>query len=307
MQYKLDKKLVPINDVSEIAENEILVEIITLGEFDQRYEGTYHHELLMDSMEHIQYCKAEILRSCVIGTVLVPDKQDLLEKEFGFGFYIHRGHLIFIDDTGMMQKIVTRLPEIKPNDENTLEARFFLELLEFFINDDVLYLQRYEDMLVSVEEELLDGDVEDFHTDMLRYRREILTLTSYYQQFTEFIQMIGENKNRLFNVEDSRLFQVLANRADRLYDNTKMLREYTAQLRELHKSQLDIEQNRTMRVLTVVTTIFMPLSVIVGWYGMNFNNMPELASKYGYLGVAIFSALVVIGEIAFFKWKKWFD
>ena len=88
MQYKLDKKLIPINDISEITENEILVEIITLGEFDQRYEGTYHHELLMDSMEHIQYCKAEILRSCVIGTVLVPDKQDLLEKEFGFGFYI---------------------------------------------------------------------------------------------------------------------------------------------------------------------------------------------------------------------------
>ena len=62
-----------------------------------------------------------------------------------------------------------------------------------------------------------------------------------------------------------------------------------------------------MRVLTVVTTIFMPLSVIVGWYGMNFVHMPELVSKYGYIGVIIFSALVVIGEIAFFKWKKWFD
>lgn len=307
MQYKLNRHLIPINDPSEVGENEILVEIMTLGEFDQAHEGTYHHELLMDSMEHIQYCKAEVLRSCIIGTVLVPDKQDLLEKEFGFGFYIHKGHLLFIDDTGLIQKIASRLPEIKPNDENTLEARFFQELLEFFINDDVLYLQRYEDMLVSVEEELLEGDIEDFHTDMIRYRREIMTLNSYYQQYTEFMQMIAENKNRLFNAEDCRMFIVLSNRADRLYDNTKMLREYTAQLRELHKSQLDIEQNRTMRVLTVVTTIFMPLSVIVGWYGMNFQNMPELMSKYGYPGVAIFSALVVIGEIVFFKWKKWFD
>ena len=306
MQYKLNRRLVPIDDVSEIEEGEVLVEIMTLGEFDQAHKGTYHHELLMDSMEHIQYCKAEILRSCVIGTVLVPDKQDLLEKEFGFGFYIHKGHLLFIDDTERIQKIVSRLPEIKATD-TTLEARFFLELLEFFINDDVLYLQRYEDMLASVEEELLNDEVEEFNTDMLRYRREILILNGYYQQFTEFVQMIAENKNQLFNAEDCRLFRVLSNRADRLYDNTKMLREYTAQLRELYKSQLDVAQNRTMRVLTVVTTIFMPLSVIVGWYGMNFVHMPELVSKYGYIGVIILSVLVVIGEVLFFKKKKWFD
>lgn len=307
MMYKLNRRLIPISDVSEVGENEILVEIMTLGEFDQAHKGTYHHELLMDSMEHIQYCKAEILRSCIIGTMLVPDKQDLLEKEFGFGFYIHKGHLLFIDDTERIQKIASRLPEIKVT-ETTLEARFFLEILEFFINDDVLYLQRYEDMLISVEEELLENEMmEDFHTDMLRYRREILTLNGYYQQFTEFMQMIAENKNRLFNDEDCRLFRVVANRADRLYDNTKMLREYTAQLRELYKSQIDIMQNKTMRVLTLVTTIFMPLTLIVGWYGMNFKFMPELTSKYGYPGVIALSAIIVIGEIIFFKKKKWFD
>lgn len=306
MQYKLNRRLIPITDVSEVGEGEVLVEIMTLGEFDQAHKGTYHHELLMDSMEHIQYCKAEILRSCIIGTVLVPDKQDLLEKEFGFGFYIHKGHLLFIDDTERIQKIAARLPEIKAAD-TTLEARFFLELMEFFINDDVLYLQRYEDMLASVEEELLNDEVEEFNTDMLRYRREILILNGYYQQYTEFMQMMAENKNQMFNAEDCRLFRVVSNRADRLYDNTKMLREYTAQLRELYKSQLDVAQNKSMRMLTVVTTIFMPLTLIAGWYGMNFQYMPELASKYGYIGVVVLSALVVIGEIAFFKWKKWFD
>ena len=162
-------------------------------------------------------------------------------------------------------------------------------------------------MLISVEEELVDHEVEDFHTDMLRYRREILTLNGYYQQMTEFIQLIAENKNQLFNAEDCRLFRVVENRADRLYDNTKMLREYTAQLRELYKSQLDIAQNKSMRVLTVVTTIFLPLSLIAGWYGMNFQYMPELAMKHGYIGVIIFSALIVIGEIIFFKRRKWFD
>lgn len=306
MKYKLNRKLIPIFDESQIESSEIFVEIMTLGEFDEKYKGNYHHELLMDSMEHIQYSKVEILRSCTIGTILVPDKQDLLEKEFGFGFYIHKRHVIFIDDTKRLQKIAARLPEIKAYD-TTLEARFFIEIIEFLINDDVLYLQRYEDMLVDVEEELLEHTVDDFHTDMLRYRREIMTLNSYYQQMTEALQMMSENKNGLFNAEDIRLLRVVANRADRLYDNTKMLREYTVQLREMYQSQIDIEQNKTMRILTVVTTIFMPLTLIAGWYGMNFEHMPELHSPYGYIGVIAFSVLVVVGEIIFFKWKKWFD
>ncbi|MGM9936264.1 MAG: CorA family divalent cation transporter, partial [Candidatus Ornithomonoglobus sp.] len=306
MKYKLNRKLIPIFDESQIESNEILVEIMTLGEFDEKYKGNYHHELLMDSMEHIQFSKVEILRSCTIGTILVPDKQNLLEKEFGFGFYIHKRHLIFIDDTKRLQKIAARLPEIKAYD-TTLEARFFIEIIEFLINDDVLYLQRYEDMLVDVEEELMEHEIDDFHTDILRYRREIMTLNSYYQQMTEALQMMSENKNGLFNAEDIRLLKVVANRADRLFDNTKMLREYTGQLREMYQAQIDIEQNKTMRILTVVTTIFMPLTLIAGWYGMNFQYMPELASKYGYIGVIAFSVLIIVIEIMFFKWKKWFD
>lgn len=306
MKFRLNKRLIPIEDEAEVEDDEILVEIVTMAEFDKRYAGTYHHEVLMQSLEHIQYSKVDILRSCIVGTVLIPDKRDLLEEEYGFGFYIHKGHLMFIDDNDRILKIASRLPEIKAL-ETTLEARFFLELIEFIINDDVLYLQRYEDKLVSVEEELLDHDIDTFHTDILRFRREILVLNSYYQQLADMMQMMGENKNSIFNIEDCRMYRLASNRADRLYDNTKMLREYTVQLREMYQSQIDIMQNKTMKVLTVVTTIFMPLTLIVGWYGMNFSGMPELDWEHGYLGVIILSLVVVIGEIIFFKWKKWFD
>jgi magnesium transporter len=61
-----------------------------------------------------------------------------------------------------------------------------------------------------------------------------------------------------------------------------------------------------MKVFTVITTIFMPLTLIVGWYGMNFKYMPELNWKYGYLTVIIASILVVSGCIFFFKKKKLF-
>lgn len=60
-----------------------------------------------------------------------------------------------------------------------------------------------------------------------------------------------------------------------------------------------------MTVLTIVTTIFMPLTLIAGWYGMNFRYMPELDSEWGYPIAITVSLLIVVGSLVFFKLKKW--
>ena len=83
------------------------------------------------------------------------------------------------------------------------------------------------------------------------------------------------------------------------------LLDYTNQIRDTYQSRLDVKQNRIMTVLTVVTTIFMPLTLIVGWYGMNFTYMPELNSVWGYPVVIGVSVLIVVVSIVFFKRKKW--
>ena len=64
--------------------------------------------------------------------------------------------------------------------------------------------------------------------------------------------------------------------------------------------------NEVMKVLTVISTIFMPLTFIVGVYGMNFDFMPELGWSWGYFGVWGVMVVVVIGMLIFFKRKKWF-
>ena len=74
-----------------------------------------------------------------------------------------------------------------------------------------------------------------------------------------------------------------------------MLREYSLQISEAYQTQIDIRQNIVMKVLTTVTAIFLPLSLIAGWYGMNFKHMPELCWRYGYHYVFLLSIIVVIG------------
>ena len=121
----------------------------------------------------------------------------------------------------------------------------------------------------------------------------------------DLAQEFQENENGFFAQENLRYFRLFIDRASRLYDTSMSLRDYTMQLRDLYKAQLDLKQNRIMTVLTVVTTIFMPLTLIVGWYGMNFRYMPELEWHWGYPVIIILSIVIVVASLLFFKKKKW--
>lgn len=231
MKYILNRGLSAVDENYENSA-ETIVEIIRSDEYDERYKNEYHHEVLMDNIKSVQYCKVEMLRNCMIGTLLIPDKNNLTDGEFGLGFYMHKNHLVFIDDTMKIRSVLENLPEIK-SPENTPAARFFLEFLEYIIKDDVIFLQKYEDKLVAIEEELLDNDIDDFHREILKCRREILVLNSYYQQLMDMAESMSENKNYIFNHEDCQSFNIYEERVERMYDNTKLLREYTIQMREI--------------------------------------------------------------------------
>ena len=97
---------------------------------------------------------------------------------------------------------------------------------------------------------------------------------------------------------------LISNRVNRLKDESQILREYGLQVWELFQSEIAIRQNNIMKILAIVTTIFLPLTLVVGWYGMNFAHMPELSWKYGYGAVIVFSIVIVIVCIVIMKKKK---
>ena len=90
----------------------------------------------------------------------------------------------------------------------------------------------------------------------------------------------------------------------RLREESQLLREYCTQIQSLFQSEIDIRQNRIMQILTIVTTIFLPLTLLVGWYGMNFSGMPELHWKYGYPAIILVSVAVVVLSLWVCKKKK---
>ncbi|MBP5379903.1 MAG: magnesium transporter CorA, partial [Ruminococcus sp.] len=118
-------------------------------------------------------------------------------------------------------------------------------------------------------------------------------------------QELEENENDFFNEDNTRYFHLFTQRVSRLHEIAASLRDYSIQIRDLYQSQLDVKQNRIMALLTVITSIFMPLTLIAGWYGMNFKYMPELEHKAAYPIVIAVSIAIVIISLIFFRKKKW--
>ena len=264
--------------------------------------GDYpHRKTLKRSLSPGQYCKIETFSDCIQGTMKIPVKQENTSLLL-FGFYQKDSTLILISETGELKHYLDRMR----NDsmKGCTLNQFLLNFFELLIAEDVLYLQKLEERLNQVEEMLLSRQPEHFNEEILRYRKKLSGLHSYYEQLMNLGDLMQANISQALTREECAGWQLYAGRSERLHDHVEMLREYLLQLRELYQSQVDLHQNRVMSILTVVTTIFLPLTLIAGWYGMNFPGMPEFEWKYGYPAVIVISILIIVLAILYFKKKK---
>lgn len=215
--------------------------------------------------------------------------------------YLDREDLIiFCEDERTCQIMKNLLPGQEPDKEVVLHG-FFAALLE----NDMDFIDRWEDSITEAEDQALAGDTKDYLGKIVEYRKELLRLKRYYTQLQVIFDGLLDNENGLLSEEALRHLSIVDNRIDRCYRGVLNLRDYVTQMREAYQAQIDIEQNSLMKFFTLITAIFLPLTLMVGWYGMNFKNMPELASQYGYPIFTAISILVSILLIRYFKKKKW--
>ena len=248
--------------------------------------------------------KAEVNYDSLTGSFAIPDRNELSGDDCTFAFALDEKGIVFIDNTGRAEQIIDSIRRTKKWKLPSLE-RFIYDFLDQIVKDDLRLMEKYECELDAMEQTIDSGN-DDFPTARLNdIRSDIRYLRIHYEQLMDLAQELEENENNFFKQENLRYFRLFLNRMARLHDNSTSLRDYTMQLRDQYKAHLDIRQNRIMTVLTVVTTIFMPLTLIVGWYGMNFRYMPELEWKGGYPLIIAVSVVIVIGSLLFFKKKKW--
>ncbi|MDD7220272.1 MAG: CorA family divalent cation transporter [Clostridia bacterium] len=281
----------------------LFVSIMGMNEFRENKENYSHYKELLHSLGSIRYCKAEVFKNCIVGTLRIPQKNEKRIPLMTCGFYLTEKEILFIEDTGnlkqWLEKHLDKFQDIQTSDQ------ILLQILEQMIGDDILYLSHLEKELEKMEDTLLHSIPQDFFTILTKYRQKLSELNAYYEQLTAVSDLVQSNENHpiVRNPEQWNRFSL---RTERLQNHVQLLRENVLQLRELYQSRQDARQNNIMCILTVVTTLFLPLTLLTGWYGMNFANMPELNWRYGYLTVIILAVLIVIIEIIYFKKKKFF-
>ena len=248
--------------------------------------------------------KAIVNYDSLTGSFYVPRRSEMGGRPHQFSFALDEKGIIFIEYGEYAAKILEKISEKKYWRMPSLE-RFIYDFLEMLIEKDLHILNNIEQELRNIEDEILESSMDKYPDRLNDIRSFLMDMRIHYEQMLDLGQELEENENGFFEEENLRYFRLFTERVMRLMDQVKQLRDYTVQLRELFSTQLDIRMNRIMTVLTIVTVIFMPLTLIVGWYGMNFVYMPELKWRYGYLVVIIVSALILIGGIMWFRKKKW--
>ena len=247
-------------------------------------------------------CKAETHRGYLCGTIVTP-RRTKERDSIAFGYLLTPDRVILCDDTGAAHTMIQRVSRENPKMEKGVGS-FFYEFLELLIAKDMHHLQELEGRLDQLEDQVLAGQLENFNPQMTAIRKEIAGWIRYYTQMDDMVCEFQENENEYFNENELRLFHMVEKRLGRLKDEAQTLREYGLQVRELFQAEIDIRQNRIMKILTIVTTIFLPLSLVAGWYGMNFADMLELTWKYGYPAVIGASILVVLACLWIMKKKR---
>ncbi|WP_264738074.1 magnesium/cobalt transporter CorA [Cytobacillus firmus] len=163
-----------------------------------------------------------------------------------------------------------------------------------------------EDRLSLIEDNPNDETMEELLEKLFDIRHHLLQIRYTVIPMRDLIYRVI-NSHRLKGVKER--YEYFADIHDHLLKLTEMIdgnRELTTDIRDSYLSINSHQTNRVMRVLTVITTIFMPLTFIAGVYGMNFENMPELTWKYGYFETLFLMFIIALGMFWWFKKKGWF-
>ena len=303
--YYLIKSILEECSAEEVHKSDCQYVVVLTPEEWVKEQSSFDIGIEMDiNTDEIHNTKVEVNYDSLTGTFCVPSRRNITEVSYKYAFVIDEKGIVFIDPSGVVDRMVKRIARRKKWKIPCLE-RFIYDFLELIIARDLSIMEKYDKELDGFEDSILEDAKNTDLERVYEIRGDIRDLRIHYEQLIDLGQELEENENNFFKNENTRYFRLFIDRMSRLMDTASSLRDHTVQIRDLYHSEMEIKQNRIMTLLTVVTTIFMPLTLIVGWYGMNFRYMPELQSRWGYPIVIAVSLLIIVGSLLFFKKKRW--
>ena len=227
--------------------------------------------------------------------------QDILLREINI--FLGRSAVITVSkqQTPEFGEMLTLLREKEIN----RPAEFVYQLMDEVVNRYFTVIEQIEDLIEKLEEEILMNTQKSHLDQIIRLRSEILYARKMLLPQRDLIDLLHKQELPLIEPHLRDLFGDIAEDAAKVAESFDTFRDLIGNLREAYQASLTGRTNEIMRIFTALTTIFMPLTIITGIYGMNFDYIPELHSPYGYYIVV--ASMAAVGAVMYliFKSRGW--
>jgi len=187
-----------------------------------------------------------------------------------------------------------------------LKADYLLyRLLDMVVDNYFFVTEHCSEVIEDLEEKVLQASTTNELQQIQSQKRELMRLRKSINPLREAVLSLKKDANDFIGESTLRYLNDVYEHIIQVNDALETQREMVASVMDLYHSEVSNKMNQIMKVLTIIATIFIPLTFVAGIYGMNFDFMPELHWDYGYLYVWIVMVVIIIAMIAYFKKKRW--
>lgn len=178
-------------------------------------------------------------------------------------------------------------------------------LVDAIVDGYFMVLERLGDKIEEIENELISTPGQRTLGEIHRLKRESLFIRKSIWPLREVVHGMGRAESSLISDATSLYLRDVYDHTVQVIDTMETFRDMLAGMLDTYLSSLSNRMNEVMKVLTIIATIFIPLTFVAGIYGMNFKNMPELDWRWGYTMALAVMATVAVGMVFYFRKKKW--
>ena len=182
----------------------------------------------------------------------------------------------------------------------------FTLLIDKLIDQYYHVLGRLEQQIEEMETGLIDNPAHPWAEELLDMKKQLIVFKRYTDPIKEEIRRVIREENELINKTTIHYLKDVNDHVNHLMQTSESFRENLSGLMELNAANAANKMNNVMMTLTIIATIFIPLTFIAGIYGMNFQYMPELQWHYGYFAALAFMLIIGVGMYIYMKKRKWF-
>ena len=221
----------------------------------------------------------------------------ILEKELVISFQD--------DDEPIFDLIIKRIK----TGENQIRSRgadyLLYSLIDTIIDSYFWDIEKVEDNIERIENNLIENTSPEVLKRIHNIKMDIITLRKTIRPLRIVLSTLESSE--YFQIDESTDYYLrdVYDHSLQIFEMLESLRDRISEILDIYLSSTSNKLNEIVRVLTVISTIFVPLTFIVGLYGMNFNNMPELREPLGYPAVLTVLLIVALFMLAYFRRKKW--